>query len=1468
MDSKAIQYVIAALIAVSVATALDLQINATNANNASNVTSYNASLLYTGNGVAVTDTTMWLDDFESYEANYNLERNTYIPQISNVVAYYSFDGCNANDKTGTNNAVVTGATCQRGLVGNNSYSFDNTNDYINGSNTTTNYVATGRITNEVTLSAIVTPRINTGFSTGAIAGQYASAAAGSEQYGLYFSNSTKAFGWKTDTSYSQNSTSTGVYTVNVTYNVVGTYNGTSMCIYVDGALIGACKPQQGNITNLTNRPFTIGDRVASLSHITAFNGNIDEVILWSKGLTTSEVNQLYNRVNTTYRPVGGVAYNVTSGTVSIGNYGVGSVGDRALMCGIGSSCTVTKVFGFSGTPTVNYTVLAGSVTHTYTNNVLTLSMGAGSALDDLKVYVAQENVTSDSNLFCPALRTNSTSAVLSCNLYENSTLRSNLTDGLVAYYSFDEGWGFNDASGNNQNGTTTGVVGTSGLVGTGAALFNGSTASNITVPQNRLSNTSTVAWWGMLNAAGAAYAHNSILGVTNTYRNIDWRGSSSDDVVYETDTDTDLVIVCDGSNYAANVWYHFVIVRNGANISCYKNGAYVDSQILPINAENLTYSRIGAGYSTTGLMNGTLDEFRIYNRSLSASEARDLYNYGFPGAVVNGSSTSFYNYTNISLSSDERTTTGYYANSLVSQNIRSNIFYSAVNQNGLSTAFSVIPVSYALSIVAPYFDTHSASITGFAGVYNASMTPRPVLSTPSLVAPVSVGINTNWSVIVNSAGENVNVTFYHTVNDVLVYTDARTNISNGTTLTTLLTSGNYTTGSLVNITAEVFNGYVYGTNTSNGFILNNTAPVVTSVNITPNGTAEFTSGITSYCTATDADGDELFYNYTWYVNGSAVSSGTKYITNRLLYGGLNVTINESDIGTSNGVASTGLTKYGSELYFINAYDSALIKLNSTGGFVSRNVISDQGNGGAASAVSLINATHMYVLWLSPQPAISLHYVNGSYAGTKFDLDAGDWYATGLWYNNGLLYVADANSNNITVYNTTGGMVATTNYYEEVRNDAFQDVLSSNSFITGNGTHLWITLDASLNAFEFYANNLSYTGQNIDLSSYINVSGSYHGNYPFGIAYNTNSLYLLENVGTGSPEDGHAHIFEVGLINEGYSSGTPIQIDTIVAANTNISDVYRIDCSAYDGVVYSTAASSANTTIVDTTSPYINFEGVSPAPVIRTLSTFKVAVNELIGYINGSGIDTVWLNITKGTTVMLSSTNMTYKSPYNGVYDLYEYQYTIPESGGEYVVTFGVNDTSGNTNSTTYKFIISAYSGGGAGGGGEPEDTPPLVVGGDTGATAVNKPTIINTTFQSEIPRINTFAVITSRSNSLKAYDIFTNRELRSCEVLYTNNGTPVGSYTCSVNGSALHVEIDMAAAVEPISKVYEAKVMAYSVNGEAMSVPIKITTLSFVSTDGAGNLLFVKVGLFVVGAVLVVWGFYTVLKPRKELVRL
>jgi hypothetical protein len=78
----------------------------------------------------------------------------------------------------------------------------------------------------------------------------------------------------------------GTMQTGVWQHVAWVYTGTHVRLYVDGNLIGQ-NAASGTITS-TNRPFTIGRSILTDLNF-YFHGGIDEVTLWSKGLSENEI---------------------------------------------------------------------------------------------------------------------------------------------------------------------------------------------------------------------------------------------------------------------------------------------------------------------------------------------------------------------------------------------------------------------------------------------------------------------------------------------------------------------------------------------------------------------------------------------------------------------------------------------------------------------------------------------------------------------------------------------------------------------------------------------------------------------------------------------------------------------------------------------------------------------------------------------------------------------------------------------------------------------------------------------------------------------------------------------------------------------------------------------------------------------------------------------------------------------------
>jgi hypothetical protein len=95
--------------------------------------------------------------------------------------------------------------------------------------------------------------------------------------------------------------------------------------------------------------------------------------------------------------------------------------------------------------------------------------------------------------------------------------------------------------------------------------------------------------------------------------------------VYNYDTNIDSI----GVSYAVNTWINIVLVHSGGNLYAYKDGNPVGAPIASGNTGDLSESLlIGKTYTNilnNSYFNGEIDDIRVYNRALSATDVQDLY---------------------------------------------------------------------------------------------------------------------------------------------------------------------------------------------------------------------------------------------------------------------------------------------------------------------------------------------------------------------------------------------------------------------------------------------------------------------------------------------------------------------------------------------------------------------------------------------------------------------------------------------------------------------------------------------------------------------------------------------------------------------------------------------------------------------------------------------------------------------------
>jgi hypothetical protein len=233
------------------------------------------------------------------------------------------------------------------------------------------------------------------------------------------------------------------------------------------------------------------------------------------------------------------------------------------------------------------------------------------------------------------------------------------TTPLVAAYGFDEGsgTGVTDTSRNANRGTISGATWTQGRFGE-ALAFDGIN-DYVAIPDSTsldITGELTLEAWiyprvlsgyrVIIDKTTTGAPSNYYLATLGDEVNFGFYSGS----VWHAHT-------TNNANLALNRWYHVAAVYNDAQntVEIYLDGARVlsaaETGSLVTNNETL---RIGVGYQGEEF-NGSIDEVRIYNQALSASEIRDDMNtpVASPAPSSGGSNTP------ITIEAESMTLTGY-----------------------------------------------------------------------------------------------------------------------------------------------------------------------------------------------------------------------------------------------------------------------------------------------------------------------------------------------------------------------------------------------------------------------------------------------------------------------------------------------------------------------------------------------------------------------------------------------------------------------------------------------------------------------------------------------------------------------------------------------------------------------------------------------------------------------------------------
>ena len=210
---------------------------------------------------------------------------TCVPPPAGMVSWWPGDG-NPNDIQGGNNGTFVAATYAAGEVS-QAFSFDGVNDLVDVPDAATLHLQT------FTIDAWVNPTDLT--QDRAILIKAALGTGGNDfAYGLRVLSGGQAEGRITDAAGAFASVvSTSALSTNLFQHIALTYDGTALKLYVNGVLNGTTATTLTPVVNA--RPVTIGAwQSVSAGEIQHWAGLIDEVEIFSRALTATEVGNIYN----------------------------------------------------------------------------------------------------------------------------------------------------------------------------------------------------------------------------------------------------------------------------------------------------------------------------------------------------------------------------------------------------------------------------------------------------------------------------------------------------------------------------------------------------------------------------------------------------------------------------------------------------------------------------------------------------------------------------------------------------------------------------------------------------------------------------------------------------------------------------------------------------------------------------------------------------------------------------------------------------------------------------------------------------------------------------------------------------------------------------------------------------------------------------------------------------------------------
>jgi len=421
------------------------------------------------------------------------------------------------------------------------------------------------------------------------AGSFASIATKAESYALQFNGPQLEFTTMQGGTRRRVQAPAGTVVAGQTYHVVGTYDGATQRLFVNGVQVasGAFSGPLG----VTNNRVVLGSWDTASEF---FQGTVDDVAVYAKVLTASQIVNHFDQGRGATSPPPTVQRTLTvAGTAS------GSVTSSPAGISCGSTCSAT--FADGTTVTLNATPAAGSTFTGWTGGC----SGTGA---------------------CTLTLTANSSVGATFNPAPSGYRAAVVGDGPAGYWRLGEGSGTvaSDAMGGStgayRNGVTLGAASLTSDAADGAAGFDGVNDS-VAVPSTTSLSASaavTVEAWVRPSALPGAGSFASVVTKAESFA-LQFNGPQLEFTTMRNGTRRR--VQAPAGTIVAGQRYHVVGTYDGTTQRLFVNGVLVASGnfsgALAVNGNPVV---IGSWDTGSEFLSGTIDDAAVYRKALSSRQ--------------------------------------------------------------------------------------------------------------------------------------------------------------------------------------------------------------------------------------------------------------------------------------------------------------------------------------------------------------------------------------------------------------------------------------------------------------------------------------------------------------------------------------------------------------------------------------------------------------------------------------------------------------------------------------------------------------------------------------------------------------------------------------------------------------------------------------------------------------------------------